>query len=183
MRTSSSSLSTQPTTTTPLQTKPNPPLERLKAKFHEAGLEPADLVPALVVHEVLGLAMAFGFWGACYAVQPSRAAASVATARGRGTQLRPPRALAALYARSLETAAARLSKGGTTGNRIIPLFARADPARATVSLAESLCLRVALKPATFVFKVWASAAAVVRGKRYFSGSKRATRGEGKKRKL
>lgn len=31
-----------------------------------------------------------------------------------------------------------------------------DPGRLTVSLAESLCMRAAAKPATFVFKLWAS---------------------------
>lgn len=31
-----------------------------------------------------------------------------------------------------------------------------DPSRLTVSLAESLCLRAAIKPATFPFKLWAA---------------------------
>ncbi len=31
-----------------------------------------------------------------------------------------------------------------------------EPARLTVSLAESLCLRAAIKPATFPFKLWAA---------------------------
>ena len=31
-----------------------------------------------------------------------------------------------------------------------------DPARLTESLAESLCLRAAIKPATFPFKLWAA---------------------------
>lgn len=31
-----------------------------------------------------------------------------------------------------------------------------DPGRLTVSLAESLCFRAFAKPATFVFKLWAS---------------------------
>ncbi len=31
-----------------------------------------------------------------------------------------------------------------------------DPARLTVSLAESLCLRASIKPLTFPFKIWAS---------------------------
>jgi hypothetical protein len=31
-----------------------------------------------------------------------------------------------------------------------------DPARLTVSLAESICLRALIKPVTFPFKLWAS---------------------------
>ncbi len=32
----------------------------------------ADIPKAIVAHEVLGLAMALGFWTACYALQPSK---------------------------------------------------------------------------------------------------------------
>ena len=143
------------------QTPPPTPLQNLKAKFAAAGLEPRDLVPALVVHEALGLAMAAGFWASCYSLQPSKRLSAV-------TSLAPPRPLAALYLRSLETARARLS----SSNRGRLLLARADPARATVSLAESLVLRATIKPATFVFKIWASAAVVSGAKRVLAANKR-----------
>ena len=133
-------------------------LERLKAKIGAAGLEPCDLVPALVVHEALGLVMAAGFWASCYALQPSKRLSAA-------TNLRPPSPLAASWARSLETARARLrSRRG--------LLARADPARATVGLAESLVLRASIKPATFVFKIWASATIVSGAKRVLAANKR-----------
>lgn len=137
---------------------PPTPLQRLKNKFADAGLEPRDLVPALVVHEALGLAMAAGFWASCYYLQPSKRLSRV-------TALAPPRPLAALYSRSLETARARLSSSSNKG-------LLADPARATVSLAESLVLRATIKPATFVFKIWASAAVVSGAKRVMAANRR-----------
>lgn len=140
---------------------PPTPLQRLKNKFADAGLEPRDLVPALVVHEALGLAMAAGFWASCYALQPSKRLSAV-------TNLVPPRPLAALYSRSLETARARLSS--SSSKRLL-----ADPARATVSLAESLALRATLKPATFVFKIWASAAVVSGAKKVVEANKKERR--------
>ena len=152
----------------PSKTPPPPkPLQRLKTKFADAGLEAQDLVPALAVHELLGAAMALGFWCSCYALQPS-------SRLGAATKLTPPKPLAALYSRSLEVARKRLS-----GHSSPSLLANADPARATVSLAESLVLRATLKPATFVFKIWASAATVSGVKRVLR--KRRKRGEERKR--
>ena len=156
--------------TTPTSPPPTSPLQNLKAKFAAAGLEPRDLVPALVVHEALGLAMAAGFWASCYALQPSKRLSAV-------TNLAPPRPLAALYSRSLETARARLPLNSSSSNRAF--LSRAEPARATVSLAESLVLRATIKPATFVFKIWASAAVVSGAKRVLAAN-RTTRGGGKR---
>lgn len=152
---------------------PSTPLQKLKNKFADAGLEPRDLVPALVVHEALGLAMAAGFWASCYALQPSKRLSAV-------TNLAPPRPLAALYSRSLETARARLSSSSSSsssnsrglGRLVLARVAGGDPARATVSLAESLALRATLKPATFVFKIWASAAVVSGAKKVLAANKR-----------
>lgn len=140
---------------------PSKPIERLKAKFADAGLEPRDLVPTLVVHEALGLIMAAGFWASCYALQPSSRLSAM-------TKMSPPRPLAALYGKSLETARRRLrsNKG---------FLARTDPARATISLAESLVLRATLKPATFVFKIWASVAVVSGAKTVLAANQRARR--------
>jgi len=43
----------------------------------------------------------------------------------------------------------------------LPKFLQKDPTRLTVSLAESLCLRAAIKPLTFPFKLWASYQVVI----------------------
>ena len=103
--------------------------------------------------------MAAGFWATCYALQPSKRLSAV-------TKVRPPRPLAALYSRSLESAKkSRLLQSSKNG-----LLVRADPARATVGLAESLVLRATIKPATFVFKIWASAAVVSGAKRVLAAS-------------
>lgn len=45
-----------------------------------------------------------------------------------------------------------------------------DPSRLTVSLAESLCLRAAIKPATFPFKLWAAYKLTVLMKRWGRGA-------------
>jgi len=47
---------------------------------------------------------------------------------------------------------------------------RIDSARLTTSLGESLCFRAAAKPATFVFKLWASFHIVRLAKEQFSGN-------------
>jgi hypothetical protein len=46
----------------------------------------------------------------------------------------------------------------------IPIV-RGNPARLTASLAESICVRAALKPVTFTFKLWASYKVVLAFKR------------------
>ena len=84
---------------------------------------------------------------------------------GRGPAIGGPAAAAdhpaaqRLWARSVSAAQARVAR--------TPWLARtgADPARLTLALAESLALRACIKPATFVFKLWASAAVVRGGKR------------------
>ena len=48
----------------------------------------------------------------------------------------------------------------------------ADPARLTVSLAESVCLRNAIKPATFPFKLWALCKLTLQLKRWQGGGRR-----------
>jgi len=129
-------------------------MDRLKAELARAGLAPADLPAALLVHELLGAAMATAFWAACYAVQPSNTALGPVARR---LAARHP-AAQRLWERSVASAAARV-------RRTPWLAARgADPGRLTLSLAESLVLRATIKPATFVFKLWASAAVVKGGK-------------------
>lgn len=47
-------------------------MERLKGYFADQGLGAADIPAAIVVHEILGIGMAAGFWASCYMLQPSR---------------------------------------------------------------------------------------------------------------
>lgn len=138
-------------------------MNRLKIERH--GLAPADLPAALLVHELLGAAMASGFWAACYAIQPS---SSTLAPIARRAAARHP-ALQRLWGRSVEVARANVGASAwvrRTG---------ADPARLTLSLAESLALRACIKPGTFVFKLWASAAVVKAGKRVVGGGGRRAR--------
>ena len=47
-------------------------MERFKQYFAEQGLDPkTDIPKAIVLHEVIGLGFAVGFWSLCYTVQPS----------------------------------------------------------------------------------------------------------------
>ncbi|KAL4433963.1 hypothetical protein ABPG75_000404 [Micractinium tetrahymenae] len=127
------------------------------AAFREQGLSAADIPAAIITHEVVGLAMAAGFWTACYAVQPSKTVA---------------RPLVAAVARSKRGARAQAAYSAALGQATrtvarMPWLNRApgvDPARLTVSLAESLCLRACIKPITFTFKIWASYKLVLLGK-------------------
>lgn len=134
------------------------------AAFQEQGLSAADIPAAIVIHEVVGLAMAAGFWSACYAVQPSKTVALP---------------LVDAVARSKRGAAAQAAYGAALAQATrtvarMPWLNRApgvDPARLTVSLAESLCLRASIKPLTFPFKIWASYKLVLFGKRLQLGGR------------
>lgn len=118
-------------------------MERLKQRFADDGVAPRDLPLAFAVHEVLGLGMALGWWGLCYQVRPSAGPLAAAT-RAAATALP---AAAAAYQAALTRASARVAAAP---------WLPGDPGRLTVSLAESIVVRAALKPATFVFKLWAT---------------------------
>lgn len=174
--------------------------------------------PPLLSMQVVGLAMAAGFWSACYAVQPSKTVARpvvAAVARSkRGAQAQAAYSAALAQATRAVARMPWLSRvrgrgkgsgraqegpqggdGGTANpawvapsqrmqgqdglgaccsscstHKSVPLAPRAlqapgvDPARLTVSLAESLCLRASIKPLTFPFKIWASYKLVLFGK-------------------
>lgn len=48
-------------------------MERFKQYFAEQGLDPkTDIPKAIVLHEVIGLGFAIGFWSLCYTAQPSQ---------------------------------------------------------------------------------------------------------------
>lgn len=46
-------------------------MEKLKQYFIDRGVVAADIPKAIIFHEVIGAAIALGFWSACYALQPS----------------------------------------------------------------------------------------------------------------
>eukprot|EP00884_Botryococcus_braunii_P018368 jgi/Botrbrau1/5214/Bobra.0172s0078.1 len=129
-------------------------MERIKRYFAEQGLRAADIPTAIVVHEVVGLGMAVGFWAMCYAIEPSK------------TVMRPFIARKAKNKTLEQGYAAAMSKAQAMISRF-PWLQRAagNPVRLTTSLAESLCLRAAIKPFTFTFKLWVSYKLVLAFKR------------------
>ena len=107
------------------------------------GLSVADIPAAIVVHELIGLGLAVGWWTLCFAVQPSaRIVTPVARLALKGAS---PTGLAAkasgLYTQALTAAERQMAK-------LTWLSARGDPRRLTVSLAESIFIRGAIKPVT-----------------------------------
>ncbi len=78
-------------------------MERFKHYFAEQGLDAkTDIPKAIVLHEVIGLGFAIGFWSLCYTVQPSRTfMRPVALALGRQQTLE--RAYAASFVRAQHT--------------------------------------------------------------------------------
>ena len=103
---------------------------------------------AFVIHEVLGLGMAIGFWTACYALQPSKRFFQPLTT----TVTRHPRA-ERLYSSAMVKAQSTVNSMGWL--RRAPVIGR-DTTRLTIGLAESIALRACIKPVTFPFKIWAS---------------------------
>lgn len=87
---------------------------------------------------------------ACYSLQPSKTLArpvAAALSRGqRGAQL------GRLYGQAMASAARTVQRASWLRAAAPGL----DPARLTVSLAESLCFRAVAKPATFTLKLWGS---------------------------
>jgi len=119
-------------------------MERLKTHLKEQGITAADLPKAIVFHEVLGVAMAVGFWTACYHIQPSSNLLRPLAKRASGNALARKS-----YDRAVMSAQRTMSR--------LPVLQRlGDPGRLTASLAESICIRAGIKPATFPFKIWAS---------------------------
>jgi len=63
-------------------------MERLKQYFADQGLSASDIPKAVIIHEIIGAAMAVGFWTFCFSVQPSRTfMRPVATALARNQRL------------------------------------------------------------------------------------------------
>ncbi|KAL4856003.1 hypothetical protein ACK3TF_003447 [Chlorella vulgaris] len=153
------------------------------AYFEEKGLGAKDVPMAIVIHEVVGLCMAVGFWAACYSLQPSKtvgrpvAAAIANSKRGAAAQQAYNQAMASATATVQRLSWLRkaslgvwLSAGddcrerwrsliGQGAESVTPASLPQAPGgaeRLTVSLAESLCLRATIKPITFPFKLWAA---------------------------
>ena len=129
---------------------------RIKDYFTEQGLTAADLPKALIFHEVISVAFAAFTWASCYGIQPSV------------TLVRPLRALpgASRAAGAFDKALAFSDKkvAGMTWLKKIPVVRNAAPRRLTVSLAESLMFRGAIKPITFGGKLYLSYKFVMWGK-------------------
>jgi hypothetical protein len=126
----------------------------ISSHFREKGLDARDIPAAIVVHEVIGLALATLAWSACYVLQPSKTL-SRPLAR-RLSSSREASQAQRLYDAAMSRATAAVQRMSWLTRK-----GRFDPGRLTVSLAESLCFRAAAKPATFVFKIWASYKLVV----------------------
>jgi hypothetical protein len=103
----------------------------------------------------------------CYKIQPSRRlAGKLGSTLAKGnTQIKMQQAYnnAMIRANNIVRRISWLNQSKFLGSRI-------DSARLTTSLAESLCVRAAAKPATFVFKLWASFHIVRLAKEQFTGS-------------
>jgi hypothetical protein len=88
---------------------------------------------------------------ACYKIQPSLRLGRLGSALVKGkAQIRMQQAYntASIQANIIVRKTSWLNQ-----SKFLP---KIDSARLTTSLAESLCFRAAAKPATFVFKLWAS---------------------------
>jgi len=127
-------------------------MERLKNWFRDQGLGPEDIPKAVIIHEVLGAGMAIAFWSACYVIQPSSKMFAPVNSAARKNRF-----LERTYSRALVQA----QKTVATMSKRLPGGSRLNTGRLTASLAESICVRAAIKPATFPFKLWASYKMVV----------------------
>ena len=139
-------------------------------------MKPSDLPKAAVAHELMGLGLLAGSWGACYAIQPSQTIARplLATFPSLGKSA-GPRAIGSTLERATETIKR------WTFLKKVPLLNQADggqsqilyigniitwslittsfghdygPGRLVLSLAESSIGRNLLRPLTIPGKLW-----------------------------
>jgi hypothetical protein len=115
---------------------------RIKDYFVERGLTPADFPVAFVFHEVISVGWAGAVWGACYGIQPS-----VTVCRPLA-KLPMASRVSGAFDKALTFSDAKLEK--------MPAVKHAHPRRLTVSLAESLVFRGAVKPVSFGAKLYFS---------------------------
>ena len=133
---------------------------RIKDYFVEQGLSVGDIPLALVYHELISVAFAAAMWTACYVVQPARL---VAAPLSRALPAAARARAAGAYTRALGAAGAQVRRSAWLQR--LPVVRAAEPSRLVESLAESLVARGALKPLTFVGKLWLSYKAVLLTKR------------------
>lgn len=119
--------------------------ERLLRGAAERGLTQESVAGAVVAHEVAGLAVMLGAWGACYAARPARALY-------RSEALH--RAAPGFRARADKTVER------VRASRAYRVVSRRVSERAAVAFAESAVLRRAAAPVTVPLKLWVTWKAV-----------------------
>ena len=95
---------------------------------------------------MISVAFAASTWIGCYATQPSTTVLRPLGRTALGKKVAPT------FRRALDFAATRTASATTR----VPALRAANPERLTVSLAESLMFRGAIKPITFGGKLWLS---------------------------
>jgi hypothetical protein len=121
---------------------------RIKDYFLEQGLTPADFPVAFVFHEVISIGWAGAVWGACYGIEPS------VTLCKPFAKLPVAGKVSGAFQKALQFSDAKLEK--MTWLKKMPVVKNAAPRRLTVSLAESLMFRGAVKPISFGAKLYFS---------------------------
>ena len=121
---------------------------RIRDYFVEQGLGPKDIPVAFVFHEVISVAFAASTWVACYGIQPS------VTVCAPLAKLPIAAKAAGAFEKALAFSDAKVGK--MTWLSKVPIVKNAAPRRLTVSLAESLMFRGAIKPITFGGKLYLS---------------------------
>ncbi len=115
-------------------------------------------------HEVISVAFAASTWIGCYVARPSTTMLRPLRETGVGKKLAPT------FRRALEAAATQTARATTR----VPALRAANPERLTLSLAESLMFRGAIKPITFGGKLWLSYRFVVWTKTLGDGARAGT---------
>jgi hypothetical protein len=129
---------------------------RIKQYFVDQGLTPADIPKAFIFHEVISVAFAAFTWSTCYAIQPS------VTLMTPLSKLPIASKAAGAFDKALAFSDKKVASMGWL--KKVPLVKNAAPRRLTVSLAESLMFRGAVKPITFGGKLYLSYQFVMWGK-------------------
>jgi len=136
---------------------------RLEAYFASHGIGIGDVPKAIFIHEFVGLGLLASIWLLCYAAQPSskilpplRVALQSRGLWKRTTPLNTSTSNAPLgdFAKALARAEKRLASSSALKSPYFPQALRRNPRRLAVSLAESVVLRNAARPATIPLKLW-----------------------------
>mmetsp|Transcript_9949 Transcript_9949/g.24534 ORF Transcript_9949/g.24534 Transcript_9949/m.24534 type:complete len:161 (-) Transcript_9949:92-574(-) len=128
----------------------------VKDYFTDRGLVASDIPKAIIFHEVISIAFAAFTWSAMFGLQPS-----VSLSRPLAKLPLAGKA-AGLFEKALVFSDKKVAAMGWL--KKIPIIKNANPRRLTVSLAESLVFRGAIKPITFGGKLYMSYMFVRMGK-------------------